>query len=59
MSDVDVLVDLNGPTGPFGLSDLKHLLEETLGVREVDLVTREGLHPALGNPVLQELVHVF
>jgi uncharacterized protein len=58
-SDVDILVDLNRPMSLFGLSDLKHRLEQILGVRKVDLITREGIHPALKDLILEDAVNVI
>lgn len=57
-SDVDVMVELNRPMGLFGLSDLKHMIEQMLGVERVDLVTREGIHPALKDVILREAIYV-
>jgi len=58
-SDVDIVVDLNRPTGLFGLSDLKHMIEQILGVEKVDLITREGIHPALKDVILREAIDVI
>lgn len=58
-SDVDVLVEVNRPIGLFGLSDLKHMIEVILGVEKVDLITREGIHPALKDVILREAVDVI
>jgi len=58
-SDVDILVDLNRSMSLFGLSDLKHRLEQILGVQKVDLITREGIHPALKDLILEEAVSVM
>jgi uncharacterized protein len=58
-SDVDVMVELNRPIGLFGLSDLKHMIEQVLGVEEVDLITREGIHPALKDVILREAIDVI
>lgn len=58
-SDVDVVVELNRPMGLFGLSDLKHLIQQILGVENVDLITREGIHPALKDVILGETVDVI
>lgn len=58
-SDVDVLVELNRPMSLFGLSDLKHLLEEILGVENVDLIARDGIHPALRDVILEEAIDVI
>ncbi|MBI4966362.1 MAG: nucleotidyltransferase family protein [Desulfomonile tiedjei] len=58
-SDVDVVVELNRPIGLFGLSDLKHMIEQMLGVEKVDLITREGIHPALKDVILGEAIYVI
>ncbi len=58
-SDVDVMVELNRPIGLFGLSDLKHLIQLVLGVEKVDLITREGIHPALKDVILSEAIDVI
>jgi len=57
-SDVDLLVEFDRPTGLFGLIRLKRRLEEVLLVEKVDLLTPEGLHPALKERILAEAVHV-
>ncbi len=58
-SDVDVMVELNRPMGLFGLSDLKHMIEQMLGVENVDLITRQEIHPALKEVILREAVDVI
>ena len=58
-SDVDVMVELNRPIGLFGISDLKHMIQQVLGVEKVDLLTREGIHPALKNVILREAINVI
>ncbi len=58
-SDVDVVVELNQPMGLFGLSDIKHLIQRILGVENVDLITREGIHPALRDIILSEAINVI
>jgi uncharacterized protein len=58
-SDVDVKVELNRPMGLFGLSDLKHMIEQMLGVENVDLITRQGIHPALKEVILREAIDVI
>jgi predicted nucleotidyltransferase len=45
-SDVDLLVEFNGPATFAGFMDLKALLEDALCAR-VDLVTRAALRPRL------------
>ncbi|MDE2050926.1 MAG: type II toxin-antitoxin system ParD family antitoxin [Gammaproteobacteria bacterium] len=59
-SDVDVLIDV-APQVRFSLVDLvslKDLLEDRLG-RAVDVVTREGLDPAIRDRVIREARAVF
>ena len=59
-SDIDVLIDV-APNVKFSLIDLvsvKHFLEDKLG-REVDVVTREGLDPAIRDRVIREARAVF
>jgi predicted nucleotidyltransferase len=58
-SDVDVVVELNRPMGLFGLSVLKNRIQEILGVSQVDLITRDNIHPALKDVILKELVDVI
>ncbi len=58
-SDVDVVVELNRPMGLFGLSNLKHRLEQILAVKKVDLITSDGIHPALKDLILEEAVNVI
>jgi putative addiction module CopG family antidote len=59
-SDVDVLIDID-PAARFSLVDLvsvKNFLEERLG-REVDVVTRQGIDPAIRERVDREAESVF
>lgn len=58
-SDVDVVVELNRSIGLFGLSDLKHMIGLMLGVEKVDLITRQGIHPALKDVILRETIDVI
>lgn len=57
-SDVDIVVDYDCEVtrGIFGYLDLKEHIERVLG-REVDLVMRDGLHPALKKDILRETVY--
>lgn len=52
-SDVDLLIEVEPPLGLLGLVRIQHHLEDVLGAR-VDIVTREGLHPALRQRILAE-----
>lgn len=56
-SDIDVLVEFDGPTHFKPYMRLKFLLEDVLG-RRVDLVTRKGLHPELRESVETEALLV-
>lgn len=58
-SDVDILVEFepDARIGLFGFLHLKEVLGEMLGC-SVDLVTRDALHPALKESILEEAVHV-
>ncbi|MDE2464703.1 MAG: type II toxin-antitoxin system ParD family antitoxin [Alphaproteobacteria bacterium] len=59
-SDVDILID-TAQSSHFSLIDLvmvKELLEEALGC-PVDVVTRDGLEPALRKSVLRDAESIF
>ena len=56
-SDVDLLVEFDGPVGYFGLFALQDHLEYLLGYT-VDLGTRNSLKPRIRNRVLGECVNV-
>jgi len=57
-SDVDILIDFDSKRGLFIFMEIKTYLEELLGC-EVDLVTKNALHPALKERILKEAKHVF
>ncbi len=57
-SDVDILIDFDSKKGLFVFVDLKDYLEHILKC-EVDLVTKNALHPALKKEILNEAKHVF
>lgn len=57
-SDIDILVDFDAKKGLFAFIDLKNYLEKLLKCR-VDLVTKNALHPALKNQILDEAKNVF
>jgi len=57
-SDVDLLVEFDRPTGLLALFVIKHRLEEMLQTDSVDLLTRDGLHPALRDRILVEAINV-
>lgn len=54
-SDVDLLIDIVGPTTPWFPGGLLADLEKSLG-RRVDVVIARSLHPLLRESVLQEAV---
>jgi predicted nucleotidyltransferase len=56
-SDVDVLVEFEGPTTYDGYFKLQDYLQELLG-RSVDLVTERGLKPRARRHVEKDLVRV-
>ena len=59
-SDIDVLIDVT-PDAQFSLIDLiavKDFLEDQLG-RRVDVVTKDGIEPAIRGRVLHEAEAVF
>ena len=58
ISDVDLLVEFDRPTGLLALIRLKRRLEEMLQIDSVDLLTREGLHPALKDRILADAIDV-
>lgn len=55
-SDIDILVEFNGPVG-MGFIRLAHELQELLG-RKVDLVSRGGIKPGYFDAIRQDLIHV-
>jgi predicted nucleotidyltransferase len=57
-SDIDLLVDLGRGKTLFDLAGLKFTLEDALG-REVDLVTKNALKPAIRTYVLKDLVKII
>jgi uncharacterized protein len=56
-SDVDLLVEFEGPATFDGYMETKFLIEDVLG-RRVDLVTRQALRPGMLQRVESEAVHV-
>lgn len=59
-SDIDIFIDKD-PERPFGmmeLTGLEFLLEEALGT-EVDLTTRNSLHPALRDDIEKSAIRVL
>ena len=55
-SDIDILVELNGPIG-WDFTELNDYLEQLLGNR-VDLVSIKALKPQLKDDILSEVVYV-
>ena len=56
-SDIDILVEFEGPATFDGYFDLKTYLEQLLG-RPVDLVTEKGLKPRARRHVEKDLIRV-
>ncbi len=56
-SDVDVLVEFEGPATFDRYMQLKDFLEDVLGA-SVDLLTRKGVRPELASSIEQEAVYV-
>ncbi|MBI5909132.1 MAG: nucleotidyltransferase family protein [Betaproteobacteria bacterium] len=56
-SDIDVLVEFDGPATFAGYFDLKTYLEQLMG-RPVDLVTEKGLKPRARRHVEKDLIRV-
>ena len=58
ISDIDILVDFDTKKDLFGFIDLKFYLEDLLNC-DVDLVSRQALHPALKKRILGEAKQIF
>jgi uncharacterized protein len=56
-SDVDILVDFNGPIG-IEIVDLVEELEKILNVKKVDLVSRRALKPHYRPYIEQDAINV-
>ena len=56
-SDVDILVEFDGPATFDRYMDTKFYLEELLG-RKVDLVTPKAIKPRMKPYIMQDLIHV-
>ena len=54
-SDVDLLIEFDGPVGLFEFFAVQGKLEDVLGV-EVDLTTPAGLRPRLVDRVMREVL---
>ena len=59
-SDLDLFIDYdpNGRFNAFDLVGIKQLLESELGI-DVDITTRDGLHPMLRTDIEQSALQVF
>ncbi|MDE0150265.1 MAG: type II toxin-antitoxin system ParD family antitoxin [Rhodospirillaceae bacterium] len=59
-SDIDILIDVAAgyPFSLVDLASLKNFLSDRLG-HDVDIVTREGIAPTIGERVLRDAVQVF
>ncbi len=56
-SDIDILVDFYDSVSIFEFLELEEYLEELLGVK-IDLVSRKGLKPCIGQHILQEAIYI-
>lgn len=56
-SDLDLLVEFDGPIGFFRYIELEDHLGALLGIK-VDLVTRNALKPRMGKTILQEVIKI-
>jgi uncharacterized protein len=56
-SDLDVLVDFNGPVSFFQYLDMEEELSAILDIR-VDLVERKALKPFIGRRILKEVLEI-
>ena len=59
-SDLDLFIDYdpNGCFNAFDLVGIKQLLESELGI-DVDITTRDGMHPMLRTDIEQSAIRVF
>jgi hypothetical protein len=57
-SDVDILIEFDATKGLLEFVGVKRFLEKILDC-EVDLVTKNALHPALKHRILKEAQYVF
>jgi len=56
-SDVDILVEFDGPIGFFKFLELEEFLSNLIS-RKVDLVSKKALKPHIGKHILEEVVTV-
>ena len=57
-SDIDILVDFDGPVSLFDLIGLQLHLQELFGVPKVDVVMRDAIYPAIKDDILSEAIDV-
>lgn len=57
LSDVDILVEFSSQVGMYDFFNLKYLLEEIFS-SEVDLATKEALHPGMKDQIMREAIRV-
>lgn len=55
-SDIDIIVELNKPTGLIAFVALENYLSKMLG-RKVDLTTKKALKPTIRKAILKEAVY--
>lgn len=56
-SDIDILVDFDGPVSLLKLVSLENYLEDIIGIK-VDVVPKEDVRPELKKNVLKEVVYL-
>lgn len=56
-SDIDILVEFSEPIGFFKFINLEEYLSSILG-KEVDLVSKNALKPAIKDEILREVIYV-
>lgn len=56
-SDIDILVEFSEPIGFFQFIRLEEYLSSVLG-KEVDLVSKKALKPAIKDEILREAIYV-
>jgi len=56
-SDLDILVEFEEPIGLIKFVGLQNYLSDLLG-KKVDLVSKKGLKPKIGDRILKEVVYV-
>jgi len=56
-SDIDILVDIERPSGIFELMDLQDYLAKLLG-KKIDIATSNSLKPLIKKEILRQTVYV-